>query len=129
MLDEILGRIPDKKTLKDTLKEKSQKSSDLKDLYNLIQHENYVGEIVEMHYKDSIIQVSDHHRQKVGGIPSQAFLIATRINPLATKLPDIQDSEEHDKEDCSVILMRVLDTADLPADMDRRRIRAETAEI
>lgn len=129
MLDDILGRIPEKKTLRDTIKEKKQKTSDLSDLYNLIQQNNYVGEIVEMHYKNAIIQVSDHHRQKVGGIPSQAFLIATRINPEAPTLPDANGVEEHDKEDCSVILMRVLDTAELPSDMDRRRIRAETAEI
>jgi hypothetical protein len=129
MLDDILGRIPEKKTLRDTIKEKKQKTSDLSDLYNLIQQNNYIGEIVEMHYKNAIIQVSDHHRQKVGGIPSQAFLIATRINPEAPTLPDASGVEEHDKEDCSVILMRVLDTAELPSDMDRRRIRAETAEI
>lgn len=129
MLDDILGRIPEKKTLRDTIKEKKQKTTDLSDLYNLIQQNNYIGEIVEMHYKNAIIQVSDHHRQKVGGIPSQAFLIATRINPEAPTLPDASGVEEHDKEDCSVILMRVLDTAELPSDMDRRRIRAETAEI
>jgi len=127
MLDDILGRIPNKKTIKDSIKDKKSRSSDLGDLYNLIQQENYVGEIVEMHYKTAIIQVSDHHRQKVGGIPSQAFLIATRINPVAPTLPNIEGVDEHDKEDCSVILLRVLDTAMLPSDMDRKRIRAETA--
>ncbi|NCP98237.1 DUF87 domain-containing protein [archaeon] len=129
MLDDILGRIPNKKTIKDSIKDKKSRSSDLGDLYNLIQQENYVGEIVEMHYKTAIIQVSDHHRQKVGGIPSQAFLIATRINPVAPTLPNIEGVDEHDKEDCSVILLRVLDTAMLPSDMDRKRIRAETAEM
>ncbi len=128
MLDDILNRIPEKKTLKQQIKEKNIQSSNLEDLYSLVQTENYIGEVVEMHYRDAIIQISDHHRQKVGGIPSQAFLVATRINPKAPKLPDISSLEEHDKEDCSVILLRVLDTADLPSDMDRRKIRAETAE-
>lgn len=129
MLNDILGRIPDKKTIIESLKNNKIKDSELEDLYNLIQQNNYVGEIVEMHYKNAIIQISDHHRQKVGGIPSQSFLIATRINPNSPKLLDINDIEEHDKEDCSVILMRVLDTAELPSDMDRKRIRAETAEL
>jgi Helicase HerA, central domain len=129
MLDDILSRIPEKKTLKQQLKEKKEKSSDLQDLYSLIQDENYVGEVVEMHYSESIVQISDYHRQKVGGIPSQAFIVATRINPKAPKLPDIEGLEEHDKEDCSVVLLRVLDSAELPSDMDRRRIRAETAEL
>jgi hypothetical protein len=128
-LDDILGKVTNTKTLKQSIQDKKERSSDLTDLYSLIQHENYVGEIVEMHYKSAIIQVSDHHRQKVGGIPSQAFLIATRINPGAPSLPDLSGAEEHDKEDCSVILLRVLDTALLPSDMDRKRIRAETAEM
>lgn len=128
MLDDILGRISDKKSLTQNLKEKTQKSSKLDDLYNLIQHENYVGEIVEMQYKSAMVQISDFHRQKVGGLPSQAFLIATRINPQAPTLPDVPGIQEHDKEDCCVILLRVLDSAMLPSDMDRKRIRAETAE-
>ena len=132
MLDDILGRVNSTKTFKETIKEKKEKkekTSDLNDLYCLIQQDKYVGEIVEMQYKNAIIQVSDHHRQKVGGIPSQAFLIATRINPLSPEFEGVEGIEEHDKEDCSVILLRVLDSAMLPSDMDRRRIRAETAEI
>ncbi len=129
MLDEILGRIPEKKTLRDELKNKKVKTSDLSDLYQLVQQEKYVGEIVEMQYRQAIVQISDHHRQKVGGVPSQAFLVATRINPQNPTFTEIAGVDEHDKEDCSVILLRVLDTAELPGDMDRRRIRAETAEI
>lgn len=130
MLEEILNSLNTKKTiLNDIMESKNKSSNKLEDLYSLIQQENYVGEVVEMHYDNADIQVSDHHRQKVGGIPSQTFLIATRINPLAPELPSIEAVEEYDKEDCSIILLRVLDSAELPSDIDRKRIRAETAEM
>ena len=73
MIDDILNRVTNKKSLVENLKENQNKTSHLKDLYQLIQENNYVGEVVELHYKNAIIQVNDHHRQKVGGIPSQGF--------------------------------------------------------
>ena len=57
-------------------------------------------------YEQALVQIHDHHRQKVGGIPALSFLVATRIVP--SKVIDVRE------EDASVILLRVLDHADLP---------------
>jgi hypothetical protein len=35
----------------------------------LIQPENYVGEVITPAYDEAIVQVHDHYRQKVGGLP------------------------------------------------------------
>lgn len=129
MLDDILNNLKTSKNLISEIKEDNIIQNEYSDLYSLVQQKNYVGEVVELHYNRAIIQVSDHHRQLVGGIPSQTFLIATRINPTNPEINDGSELEEFEKEDCCVILMRVLDSAELPSDIDRRRIRAETAEM
>src|SRR5262245_35305194 len=76
----------------------------------LIQEDNYIGEVISLSYDDALIQVHDHHRQRVGGIPSQAFLVATRKRPL--------DGKDWDEEDASVILIRVIGPAPLPYDAE-----------
>jgi DNA helicase HerA-like ATPase len=104
--------------------QKNQQVS-MNDLFSLIQFDNYIGEIVEMQYSNATVQISDYHRQKVGGISSQSFLIATRIH---AKNIENHDENFYNQEDCSVILLRVLDSAELPHDMERKRIRSEIAE-
>lgn len=127
-LDDILGKVSNKASLKETIVEKLNRQDSLDDLYNLIQHEKYVGEIIDMEYEKSLVQISEHHRQKVGGLPSQGFLVATRINPLSPTLTDVPGENEYDKEDCCVILMRILNSDVLPADMERKMMRSERAE-
>lgn len=129
-LDDILSGVVNKKNLKEEIKKTLRKEDTMDSLYSLIQHENYIGEIVDMEYESSTVQVSEHHRQKVGGLPSQGFLIATRINPKKPELENMdgQDIAEYDKEDCSVILMRILNSTQLPSDMERKILRAERAE-
>ena len=46
----------------------------------LIQKSEYVGELFSIDYENAKIQIHDTERQKVGGIPSLSFLIATRID-------------------------------------------------
>ena len=86
----------------------------------LIQPGNYVGEVISLSYDDALVQVHDHHRQEVGGIPSQSFLIATR------KLPG--DNKDWSDEDAAVILLRVIGPASLPHDIEGLRIRVEAAQ-
>jgi hypothetical protein len=89
-------------------------------LHSLVEVEAYVGEVVALGYSEAIVQIHDHHRQKVGGIPALCFLIATRVNPEAT--PDPRE------EDSSVVLIRVIDHADLPNAEEARRVRVENAQ-
>ncbi len=66
--------------------------------------------------KTALVQVHDFYRQKVGGIPALSFLVATRI-------AGIQDIDVR-LEDASLILLRVLDHADLPNSAEALRERS-----
>jgi hypothetical protein len=86
----------------------------------LVQTEQYMGEVFSLGYETALVQIHDHHRQRVGGIPSLAFLVATRLNPDKTI--------DYTTEDASVILLRVMDAAPLPNEADALRVRVETAQ-
>lgn len=89
-------------------------------LRGLVEAGAYVGEVVSLGYNDAILQIHDFHRQQVGGIPALCFLVASRMNPETT--PDAR------VEDASVILLRVMDHADLPNAEEAKRVRVETAQ-
>ncbi len=89
-------------------------------LGSLIQAGQYVGEVFSLGYESALVQIHDFHRQEVGGIPSLSFLIATRIVPGTTF--------DYEKEDASVLLLRVMDSAPLPNDADSLRVRVENAQ-
>jgi len=89
-------------------------------LRSLIEANAYVGEVVSLGYNEAILQIHDFHRQQVGGIPALCFLLASRVNPQAT--PDVRT------EDASVILLRVMDHADLPNAEEAKRVRVENAQ-
>jgi hypothetical protein len=89
-------------------------------LRHLVEAEAYVGEVVSLGYNDAIVQIHDYHRKQVGGIPALCFLIGTRVGTA-----EIADPRE---EDTSVILLRVIDQADLPNAEEARRVRVETAQ-
>jgi hypothetical protein len=86
----------------------------------LVEQEAYVGEVVSLGYSDAVLQIHDYHRQHVGGIPALCFLLASRVNPQIT--PDARE------EDASVILLRVMDHADLPNAEEAKRVRVENAQ-
>jgi len=89
-------------------------------LTQLVPSDAYVGEVYSLGYEEALLQIHDFHRRQVGGIPALSFLVATRI------APDVQiDVRE---EDASVILLRVLDHADLPNAQEALRVRVETAQ-
>ena len=87
----------------------------------LIQPQKYVGEVFSIGYETALVQIHDHDRKKVGGIPSLSFLIATRVDP--------QDSSiDFRKEDASAILLRVMDSAPLPNHSEAERTRVQAAQ-
>ena len=85
----------------------------------LIQADQYVGDVYAIGYESATVQINDFYRQKVGGIPSLCFLVATRIVP--GSLVDFKT------EDASVILLRVMDSAATPNSAEAERIRFESA--
>lgn len=89
--------------------------------HQLIQENQYIGELYSINYETAKIQIHDSDRQKVGGIPSLSFLIASRIEPNADKI-------DYKNEDTSLILLRVMDAAQLPNNSEAERIRVETAQ-
>lgn len=90
-------------------------------LTNLIEDTAYVGEVYSLGYEDALVQIHDYHRQQVGGIPALSFLIATRVNSSNGEV-DVR------QEDASIILLRVIDKADLPNASEALRVRVETAQ-
>src|SRR5260370_23081037 len=90
------------------------------DLAAFIEADAYVGEIYSIGYDEALVQIHDFNRQQVGGIPALSFLIATRVIPGTT--PDVR------KEDSSIVLLRVLDHADLPNSQEALRVRVENAQ-
>ena len=89
-------------------------------LKQLVPGDAYVGEVYSLGYEEALVQIHDFHRRQVGGIPALSFLVATRV------APDMEiDVRE---EDSSVILLRVLDHADLPNAQEALRVRVETAQ-
>lgn len=97
------------------------RKAEVKQLFEkLIQPEQQIGDLYSINYETARVIVHDFARQKVGGIPSLSFLIATRVN---------LDAEiDFKEEDSSFILLRVMDSAPLPQDSEAERIRVETAQ-
>lgn len=89
-------------------------------LTGFVQADAYVGEVYSLGYEQALVQIHDFNRQQVGGIPALSFLVATRITP--GNQVDIR------QEDASIILLRVLDHADLPNAQEALRVRVETAQ-
>ena len=88
----------------------------------LIQPEQYVGDLYSINYETAKVMIHNFYRQKVGGIASLSFLIATRINP------NSESEIDFTKEDSSILLLRVIDSTSLSQDVEAERIRIETAQ-
>ena len=89
-------------------------------LLQLLDSDAYVGEVFSLGYSEALVQIHDFYRRKVGGIPALSFLIATRIVP--GQPVDVRE------EDASVVLLRVIDHADLPNAQEALRVRVENAQ-
>lgn len=90
-------------------------------LLKLIQPNQLVGDIYSLGYESANVQIHDYYRKQVGGIPSLCFLVATRLRSSAEKI-------EYQREDSSVILLRVMDSSSLPSHAEAERVRVETAQ-
>lgn len=111
-------------TLLSTIKENEQTRDSVearKLLASLIQSQQYVGDVYSIGYESANVQIHDYYRKKVGGIPSLCFLIATRVKP-------DEESVDYQREDSSVILLRVMDSTPLPGHSEAERVRVETAQ-
>jgi len=89
-------------------------------LGKLVQQSQYVGESLKLDYRVVTVQVHDHHRRQVGGIPHLSYLVASRVQHW--KHPVVWD-----QEDACVLLLRVLGAAPTPSDMMDTIIRSEAA--
>lgn len=107
------------KLKKDETKRTTAKTDEI--FHSLIQKDQYIGEVYSISYETASVQIHDHYRQAVGGIPSLCFLIATRLTT-------DQEEIDYQKEDSSVILLRVMDSSPLPTDGEAARIRSEVAQ-
>lgn len=87
-----------------------------------MQADQLVGDLYCINYECAKVIIHDHYRQKVGGIPSLGFLLASRLDPSNCSNVDFK------AEDTSFILLRVMDSVVLPQDVEAERIRVETAE-
>ncbi len=92
------------------------------ELASLVEGGAYVGEVYSIGYEEALVQIHDFNRQQVGGIPALSFLIATRVIAGIGTTPDVR------KEDSSIVLLRVLDHADLPNSQEALRVRVENAQ-
>lgn len=103
---------------KDAIEKHNERSKVL--FSSLLQTKQYVGDVYALEYDTALVQIHDHHRQRVGGIPSLSFLLASRLQPGADFDPN--------EEDSAIILLRVLNAAPLPNAPEAERIRVETAQ-
>lgn len=89
-------------------------------LTDLVDDRAYVGEVYSLGYNEALVQIHDFDRQRVGGVPALSFLIATRLS--SRTIVDVRE------EDASIVLLRVLDQANLPNADEALRVRVETAQ-
>lgn len=97
---------------------------------SLVQQHQYVGDVFSMSFETALVLVHDRYRMDVGGIPSMSFLIATRADAKGLEEMGSTDSERpiFEREDASVLLLRVMDAAPLPNDREATQIRVQTAQ-
>jgi len=107
-------------TLKES-QETSEATEARKILLRLIQPDQYVGDVYSIGYEFANVQIHDYHRRRVGGIPSLCFLVASRLKSGAEKV-------EYQREDSSIILLRVMDATPLPGHSEAERVRVEAAQ-
>jgi len=85
-----------------------------------LQKAQYVGEVFSIAYETARVQIHDHERRQVGGIPALSFLLASRVDPACAEVNPVE-------EDSSAILLRVMDAAELPDSRQSESVRVETA--
>lgn len=90
------------------------------ELFSLIQQENYVGRIYSIDYENALVLTNDLWKKQVNGVPQNAFLIATSIDP-----DNYAQTDDFDKE---IILLRVNGACKLPQDDDNIKTKLDQIE-
>jgi Helicase HerA, central domain len=90
----------------------SKKVDALHPLVSLVQDPDkmHVGFVVKMNYDSVVVLTNDKWKQQCGGIPQNAFLVATAFDP--------DNFGTSDPTDQIVVLLRARDEASLPQDND-----------
>lgn len=86
-------------------------------LPQLIQVDNFVGWIFKIDYERACVITNDNWKAKVGGIPHNCFLLASALEPKR-----YAEAKQYEKE---VILLRVINSCNLPMDDDVVRTKIE----
>lgn len=86
-------------------------------LVRLVQTGNEVGRIYSIDYDSALVLTNDIWKLRVNGVPQNAFLIATNINP-----ENYSKQKDFDKE---IILLRVVGSCKLPQDDDNIRTKLD----
>lgn len=94
----------------------------LKKLTNFVSNEWNAGDLLSLDYETATVLVHDYQRQQVGGIPLGCFLVATRIPPEGDK------KLEPEREDTSIILLRVIGKASLPNETETDHSKFQAAQ-
>ncbi|MXY96821.1 MAG: DUF87 domain-containing protein [Gemmatimonadetes bacterium] len=89
---------------------------------NLIQPDQYVGDLLTLDYETADILIHDSHRVRVNGIPFGCLLIASRITPDGPSVTDPTDGR------ASLLLLRVSGSARLNSDIDLNKTRFEIVQ-
>ena len=89
---------------------------------NLIQPDQYVGDLLSLDYESADILIHDSHRVRVNGIPFGCLLIASRITPDGLTTNDPGDSR------ASLLLLRVSGNTRLNSDIDLNKARFEIVQ-
>ena len=93
-------------------------------LASFISKDVEVGALLSLDYDVADILVHDFMRQKVGGLPMGCFLLSTRLVPMAAPAQNGPDAE---KEDTTLILLRVVGGARLSNHGDTEKYRLGAA--
>lgn len=95
-------------------------------LTDMVNKDDYIGEVVGINFSSAKVQISDQYKRAVSGIPSNCFLIASKIPSSDKHLVDSMNINERQdyfsKEENCIILLRVTGTANLSAAADIERV-------
>ena len=91
-------------------------------LLDMVDPDQYVGDLITLDYDHADILVHDTHRNQTNGLPHGCLLIATRITP-----SDLTNSSDLIEEP-SLLLIRVAQSVKLSTDTDLDKLRFEVVQ-
>lgn len=94
----------------------------LRELTNLLQPEQYIGDLLDLEFDSADILIHDFHKTEVNGVPHGCLLVATRITPA-----DLTSNPSIDAH-ASVLLLRVSGSTRLNSEIDINQTRFEIVQ-